>query len=455
MGALAASFRDPSGYVVNVDGIFLRIVQPRYRAEYEHLLQSGLYESLKQRKLLIPHEEVAESRFPNAFKVLKPVQLSTISYPYEWCFRQLKDAALATLEIQKLAMDFGMSLKDASSFNIQFVHGKPTLIDTLSFEKLEARPWVAYAQFCRHFLAPLALMSRRDIRLVRLMRLHIDGIPLDLASKLLPWTTWLSFWLCVHVHLHAKNERRVAGKPVVAPRGKYRLSSLQGLIQSLESAVRGLQWEPGKQSWANYYESTVTGGGYVAHKKQLVSEFLDAATPASVWDLGSNTGLFSRLASDKGIPTCSFDGDPDCVEINYRETCRRGESNLLPLWMDLTNPSPALGWQHQERMSWLERARPDLTLALAIVHHLAIGNNLPLPKIAEFFGNFSRWLVIEFVPKDDSNAQKLLQVREDIFSDYTQENFEACFAKWYLTERKQQVADSNRILYLMRRRADD
>ncbi len=456
MEKTGASFKDPSGFIVRRGGEFLRVVQPVYREHYETLMQSGLYQKLVAEQLLLPHEEAdGLADFPGAWKILRPRQLDFISYPYEWSFSQLQDAALVTLRIQKFAVAHGMSLKDASAFNIQFVDGRPMLIDTLSFEKLPAgQPWVAYAQFCRHFLAPLALIAYRDARLGQLTRVHLDGVPLDLASALLPWRTRWKLWLLVHLHWHAGSQKRFADRSLDAsgPTRNYSLNSLRGLLDSLVTAINKLHWSPPKTVWGNYYEATVTGGRYVEDKKKWVTEFLRAARPASAWDLGSNTGAFSRLASEQGVPTLSFDGDPDCVEINYLESRQKGEKHLLPLLLDLTNPSPALGWAHAERMSWLERGQPDLVLALAVIHHLAIGNNLPMERLATFFHGLGRWLIIEFVPKNDANAQKLLRVREDIFMDYSRDNFEREFAKGFVIEKSQVLQDSERVLYLMRRR---
>jgi len=448
-----ASFRDPNGCIVQYRGEFLRVIQPSYAAHYQCLFESGLYQELVNQGLLIAHEEIKTEAFPGAFKVIRPRQLSFVSYPYEWCFSQLKAAALATLAIQRAALARGMILQDASAFNIQFIDGKPMLIDTLSFERLRLQPWPAYGQFCRHFLAPLALMSLRDPRLGQLARVHLDGIPLDLARKLLPWRSRLKLSLLIHLYWHAASSQGSGGKTAKnrAP-ANYRLSSLQGLVAFLESAVQKLDWQPPKTSWATYYGGTVTGGKYVEHKKLLVAQFLQAAQPRSVWDLGANTGVFSRLASATKADTFAFDGDPDCVEINYLETRRTGESRLLPLLMDLTNPSPALGWAHEERMSWMQRQSPDLVMALGLVHHLAIANNLPLDRIEQFFTRLSAWLIIEFVPKNDENAQKLLTVREDIFPAYTREDFEKQFGASHTILRAEPVQDSPRTLYLMRRR---
>lgn len=199
---MPGSFRDPSGFIFFENGSLYRQVNIVYRENYDQLINSGLYETLVRLGLMVSHEEVDlhYARTNSAYRILKPALIPFISYPYEWCFSQLKDAALTTLEIQKKALDFGMSLKDASAYNIQFLDGKPVFIDTLSFEKYEeGQPWVAYRQFCQHFLAPLALMCFSDVRLNQLLRIYPDGIPLDLASCLLPLRTFLKFSLLSHI----------------------------------------------------------------------------------------------------------------------------------------------------------------------------------------------------------------------------------------------------------------
>jgi len=453
MKVVGASFRDPSGCVIEDEGEFLRVVRPAYAEDYRFLVKSGLYQALSAQGLLIPHEEIERPDVEGAFKVLRPRQVPFISYPYEWCFSQLRDAALATLAIQKAAMAHGMCLKDASAFNIQFVEGRPMMIDTLSFERLRLRPWAAYGQFCRHFLAPLALMSWRDARLGQLLRTQLDGVPLPLAATLLPWRARLDPWLLMHLFLHAASETRVARIPPkpIQPRN-FPLRSFLGLTSSLESAIQKLQWQPPKTDWAGYYQGTVTGGRYVEHKQQIVAGFLKTVQPRTVWDLGANTGLFSRLAAQSAEGVLSFDADPACVELNYLETRRARQTRLLPLLMDLTNPSPALGWDHRERMSWLERPKPDMVLALGLAHHLAIANNVPLDRMADFCARLGPWLAVEFVPKHDANARKLLHAREDIFDRYTREDFEQAFGRRFTIQDSRTVQDSERQLYLMRLR---
>ncbi len=456
---LGASFRDPSGFLFTREGVLYRQVNQAYQAHYDQLMSSKLYGKLVDAGLLISHEEVslAAEEPQSAYRVIKPERLRFISYPYEWSFSQLKDAALATLAIQKHALDAGMVLKDASAYNIQFHNGKPTLVDTLSFEAYhEGEPWVAYRQFCQHFLAPLALMGTTDVRLSQLLRVYIDGIPLDLASRLLPWQTRYNLGLGTHIHLHASAQKRYAGKATTATQTTRKMSTLSfmGLMDSLESTIQKLAWQPAGTEWGDYYTASASHYSPAAFtgKKELVSRLLERIQPASVWDLGANTGEFSRLASAKGAHTIAFDIDPAAVEHNYTSMKRGKETHLLPLVMDFTNPSPSIGWHNRERQSLVERAPADSLMALALIHHLAISNNVPLPMLAAYLCELGHWLIIEWVPKDDSQVQKLLASRQDIFSTYHQEGFEAAFGEFFTIHEKHPVQESPRVLYLMETR---
>ncbi len=454
-GLVASSFRDPSGFLFVKEGVLYRQVNTSYREDYDSLMGSGLYKTLADDGLLIPHQEVdLDAVIPaSAYKVIKPCVIPFISYPYEWCFSQLKDAALTTLEVQKKALSFGLSLKDCSAYNIQFDRCKPVFIDTLSFERYrEGEPWVAYKQFCQHFLAPLALMSCKDIRLNRLLQLYVDGVPLDLTSSLLPRSTRLNFSILTHIHLHAKAQRSFSDKVVDTKGPRVSQLSFRGLIDTLESAVRKLKWKCGESEWGRYYDDTNYSPEGMQHKKQIVSEILDKTTPGVVWDLGANVGMFSRLASDRGGNVISLDIDPVAVEKNYMECVEEDSPTILPVLFDLTNPSPGIGWGNNERMSLSERGPADMVFALALLHHLAISNNLPFSKIAEYLSTICASLIIEFIPKEDSQVQRLLATREDIFRGYTQRDFESEFKRKFTIEHSTKIKDSTRTIYFMKKR---
>lgn len=455
-GQLPASFRDPSGFIFMRNGSLYRQINGVYSEDYLTLMQSGLYDALLKDSLLVQHDEVdLPPQAPGAFRIIRPEVIPFISYPYEWCFSQLKDAALTTLKIQKKALKHGMTLKDASAFNIQFKKGKPLLIDTLSFEKYrEGSPWVAYRQFCQHFLAPLSLMSYTDVRLNQMLRIHLDGIPLDIAHALLPWRTRFKYSTLTHIHLQHRVQRHFADKAVDEKRLKVGRFGLMGIIASLESAVKKLKWKPEATEWGDYYEDTNYSPAALQHKKDIVSAFLLDINPASVWDMGANTGVFSRIASEMGLPTVSFDIDPAAVEKSYIEVTKKGEMNILPLVLDLTNPSPAIGWAHQERMSLIERGPVDAVFAFALIHHLAISNNLSFSKIAEFFSRICRYLIIEYIPKSDSQVQRLLRTRKDVFTDYGQQSFEKELSRNFIIKERVDIRESERTLYLMKNLKD-
>jgi hypothetical protein len=447
-----SSFRDPSGFVFLQDGAPYRQINACYRREYDRLVDSGLYEELVGAGLLIPHT-VVDLPAPEGGLVIRPERVAMISYPFEWCFGALKDAALVTLEIQKRAISKGMSLKDASAYNIQFQKGKPVFIDTLSFEAYEeGRPWVAYGQFCRHFLAPLLLMSYVDVRLGLAARNYVDGIPLDLASRMLPGRTRWNPSVMMHVHVHGKAQ--AGGVDSSKRQARVSRTGLLGILDNLEGTVRKLSWEPKGTEWADYYEDTNYGKDGLAAKEKLVDAFLDGAgpKPASVWDVGANDGRFSAIAASRGIATVAWDLDPAAVEKCYRRAKASEGLDLTALIQDLANPSPGLGWAHRERQSMVDRGPADVVLALAVIHHLAIGNNVPLPEIASFFAAIGSTLIVEFVPKSDSQVRRMLANRQDVFPAYTQEGFEEAFSVPFEVARREVVGGTERCLYLMKRK---
>ena len=460
---LPASFRDPAGFLFRRGGTLYRQVNDRHREAFDALMTGGLYDTLVDRGLLIPHEQVeVEPAEPTLGSlVIRPEVVPFVSYPFEWSPGQLRAAAEATLEIQRLAVEHGMSLRDASAYNIQFRDGSPVLIDTLSFEPLvEGAPWVAYAQYCRHFLAPLALMRYVDVRLGSLLRTEIDGVPLDLASRTLPRRTRFRMGLGLHLHAHARSQRRYAGDGASAGarrRGTMSRQALLGLVDSLATTTRKLQWQPGESAWRDYYaagESYSTGSA--AHKHEIVESLLRERPAAMVWDLGANTGHFSRLAAEvTGATVVAMEMDPSAVEVHWQQVRAAdgsGRGSVLPLLVDLANPTPAQGWAHRERASIQDRGPADVVLALALVHHLAIANNVPLEDLFAWLAELAQTVVIEWIPKEDPMVQRLLASREDVFDDYHTEGFERAAARYFSVTRAEQVKDSLRTVYLLARR---
>lgn len=457
----SGSFRDPSGYIYKLkDNKIIREIREPGHSDYDSLMESGLYDELVSNSLLVAHKDVTEKHrkdFKKAYKVIQPDVIKFISYPYEWAFSQYKDAALTTLEIHRRALGKGLTLKDASAYNIQFQDGHPVFIDTLSFEKYEdGEPWVAYKQFCQHFLAPLALMSRTDIELNKLMQTYIDGIPLALACKLLPKRAKLQPGLYAHLYMHSRSQSKHENtkSETVEKVRKARLSknSHIGLIESLAHTVKSMQLPKSSTEWGEYYTFTNYSPSAFKSKEKLVFDMIKKVKPEFVWDLGANDGSFSRVAAAAGpkINVASFDIDPNAVEKNYRTVSKNNEKQILPLLLDLTNPSSAIGWANSERLSLIERGPADLVMSLALIHHLAISNNVPLDELAFFMARISKYLVIEFVPKGDSQVNILLATRKDIFPDYNEKGFEKAFSARFKIIDKKKVPGTKRTLYLLK-----
>ena len=288
---------------------------------------------------------------PNAYKILLPDQLSFISYPYEWCFEQWKDAAILTLDILKTALHYGMVLKDATAFNIQFVSGSPVWIDTLSFEKYdETKPWIAYRQFTECFLAPLLLARYRSPDLLKIFSIYANGIPLNLLVKMLPFKSKLDPNVLMHIVLQnsvSGNKKHHQKKNAVFNRQK-----LFNITENLISFVKSLKLPANRTTWNNYYEETVLNQEYLNSKVNLVKSWTADLSISTILDWGTNTGLFAELVAAQGKTTIAVDADTDCINRLY-QSCREKEvTNLTPLCIDLTYPSPAIGWDNLERKSF-------------------------------------------------------------------------------------------------------
>ena len=449
---VSSSFRDPSGYLFKKNGILYRRVNLSYKQHYDKLISSGLFEKLVKEKKLVNHEEVSsDSGDETAYMLLRPSFVTFISYPYEWSFSQLKDAAILTLEIQEEALNHGLTLKDANGFNITFSECAPIFIDTLSFERyVEGRPWIAYGQFCRHFLSPLLLMKHCDERLIKLLNTNLDGIPLDIASKLLPKRTYLSIAILLHIHFHAMAVKKYGDANKKVEGGKMSLDGQRLLIRQLKNTIRSLKLNRKPDSvWKKYYQTKSYSDDQFEKKLSICRSFLTRYQPKLVWDLGCNTGQICALSASMKIPTIAVDNDHDSIEelyLNFRDK----QFQIYPLYLDIVNQSPNCGWASAERSSLNDRGPAEMVFAMALVHHLVIANNILLLSVAEWFHLIcSRYLAIEFVPKDDIQVTRLLLNREDIFEAYEENKFREAFSTYFEILETNPVLDSGRVIYLM------
>jgi hypothetical protein len=383
--------------------------------------------------------------------VLKPTLLAQITYPYEWCFDQFKDAALLTLQVHLRALEHGMVLKDASAYNIQTLGaGRPCLIDHLSFDFVaEHSAWPAYGQFCRNFLAPLALMSCTDPSLGKLMQIHIDGIPLDLACRLLPISTRFRMGMQLHLHVHAKMIAKHGRTKKKAEFSKLSAEQMVALARSLERTIGRLQPNKRATEWGDYASSSNYSAPAIDAKLAAVRQMVQQVKPGVIWDIGGNDGRYARALSDIAQRIVCIDSDPGAVNRNYMICRHEGIANVIPLTVDFTNPSPNIGFANRERLGLEQRGKPDLAMLLALVHHLAFTHNLPLSRIAAFLAELCRHVIVEFVPKHDPNAERLLLNRKDVFDDYSEEGFRMAFSKHFSILREAPVPETERKLFLM------
>ncbi len=450
----AGSFRDPAGYVFSNGRDIFRTVNAIALDDFKKVRASGVIEAMVEHGLLIPSEFVepdaldrglfvgARGELPEL--VIRHPKVPFISYPYEWTFGQLKDAALAHLDLQIRCLEYGVALSDASPFNMQLFEGRFRHIDLLSLTPyVEGEPWRGYNQFCRMFLAPLLGEAWTGIAFQPMLRGQIDGLDLHDVSRMLPKTKlWRSVNALLHISFQAKviarasSTKSISAKPakVSLPKSRFR-----ALLLELHSWISGLNSGRNRRSyWSDYASDNTYTSDTRRTKLDFIRAWASKVRGGMIWDIGGNSGDFSKAALEGGASlSVIFDSDIDSLEKAY-EDAKRGVP-ILPLLVDIANPSPQQGWKQRERAGLNERSRPDGLIALAVIHHLAIGRNLPLQEVVHWLVDAAPEGIIEFVPKSDPMIVEMLFEREDVFVDYDEEHFLA-----YLGE-KAEITGSARL----------
>lgn len=452
MNTEGGSFRDPRGHVFYRDGRVFRTIGSRALADYDYLRKSGLSGRLIEKKWLIPANEVTGILPDPTQLVVEHERLPFVSYPYEWSFSQLKAAALHQLDVHLEALKHGMTLSDSSAYNVQFVGAKPVFIDLLSFQVYEeGMQWTGHRQFCDQYLHPLIFSSVFPVPFNAWLRSSLEGLSGQDLFSLLPWRSRLSPRTLLHVSLPQWLQKSVSDNSSAIQRAaKRRLpkATLEFMLRSLRDWIRTLSPKVSRTTWGDYYEATQNYTDSEADiKHRIVSEFIGRHRPATVWDLGCNTGEFSQTALAAGATrVIGFDFDTLALEKAYR---RAVDKNLdfLPLFQDAANPSPDHGWNGAERKSLYARRNADAVIALAFEHHLAIGRNIPLKQLVAWIVSLAPTGLVEFVPRGDSNLDRLLKHREDVFEDYTEEGFRQAIEEVARVDRVDVVSASGRKLY--------
>ena len=447
------SFRDPSGFIFYENGNVYRSIDFSYKENFNHLVNSGLYDDLVQKGLLIKHNEVdvAENN-PHQYKKLLVEKIPFISYPYEWSFNQFKDALLLTLKIQKISIKYGMTLKDATPYNIQFKNNQPIFIDTLSFEiiKEENYVWKPYKQFCEMFLGPICLMRHVDPSLNRLLINYINGVPLILVNKLLPLKCKFNLTVFSHIVLHNLIKENLSSKSSNSEKqSKLSKTKHLNIIDQLENYILNLKTPNINTEWAAYNEETMTEKEeYVIDKEKAVLSFLKEEKYSICWDVGSNDGFFSYLIAKKNTENLiSFDIDWRCVDMNYLKCKEQKISNVFPLILDLSNPSPAIGWLNLERGSTYDRFKsPDLICCFALMHHI-INSGIPFNNFIDFLAKSKKDVLLEFIPISDPKCKIIFDSRDEEFQYPTLEDFKTIISKNFKILKTRKLEKTNRVLF--------
>lgn len=456
------SFRDPSGRVYSENGRIYRTVSAAAAEDYRAVRDTGLLDELTGEGWLARTEEVDPAKVglePEAGGILlEHERIPFISYYYEWSFSALKAAALLHLRIHLRALAKGITLKDATAYNVQFRGVQPVFIDLLSFTPyVEGSIWEGHRQFCEQFLNPLLLRALLGVPHNAWCRGSMEGIDSGELSRLLPLRRKFNPKVLMHVTLLSRLQALGAGDrdatletmsmPPLLPRDK-----LVRMLGKLESWIEGLHpADTGKTVWADYETDNIYDSEENAVKHEFIARTVKEHNPSLVWDIGCNTGEFSETALKAGSDyVVGFDFDQNALDSAFARS-KGKELALLPLYLDAVNPSPNQGWNEEERSGYRGRICADCVLGLALIHHLAIGKNIPLRSVVHWLMDTAPLGVVEFVPKNDAMVKQMLALREDIFPDYTAEKFES-----YLKERgeileKQQTSKSGRCLYLYKR----
>lgn len=448
-----SSFRDPSGYVFTENDAIKRVINPIYFKQYDALSTSGFFNNLFQNQLLIAHKELVRT---DERIIIQPEKIPFITYPYEWSFNMYKEAALLTLKLQKYGLEHGFSLKDASAFNITFHKGKAVFIDTLSFDFYkENSPWRAYKQFVTHFFGPLVLAHYHGADQLKALSSFIDGVPLKMISSMLPFKTKLSPVLYSNIHLLAKLEDKhnedYKGEAKVASLSK---KGLLNIIKSLYNYIKNLELKE-RSEWGNYYNKTNYTDGAFIKKSEIINAWVDKLKPKSLIDIGGNDGTFVRKINASIETALVCDIDNNAVDFNHKTMKLNKEQFMLPFLLDVLNPSASIGLNNKERDAFLNRIKafnPDVTLALAVIHHMSLSGNVPFIESAKFFSIFSKHLIIEFPKRQDSWVQRLIRSKMDFqshFEFYTIENFEKSYSEFFTIKDQVSIPNSERVLFLM------
>jgi precorrin-6B methylase 2 len=452
------SFRDRDGRVFYLDGVVHRGLGERAWADWLALSQARFFERATAAGKIVHTQESdlggGELRsFDEGWVgALRHQRIPFVSYPYEWTFSMLRDAALLQLELLEGALGEGMTLKDCSSFNIQWLGSTPVFIDVASFQRRpEGEPWIGYLQFCQLFLYPLMLCAYKGIDFRSWLRGSLEGITPEDLARVMSARDLLRPGVFKHVYLQAKLRQRTRDARHSVRRqlqdAGFGHQLILNNVRQLRKLVAGLEWRPLESGWVSYAECNTYAESERREKEEFVRRAAARRHRTLAWDLGCNTGAFSRILSEHADYTVAIDSDPQVIDRLYSELAQEAEGKILALVNDLADPSPDRGWRGCERRALAERSAPDMVLGLALLHHMVIGANLPLAEVVEWFAGFGAEVVLEFVSKEDPMVARLLLNKTDQFDDYERAVFEDCLVRHFEIVDRKELSSGSRTLY--------
>lgn len=463
------SFRDRSNRVFDDGKNIVRGVDGAALGKWRDLQAESFFQELAEQRAVVKTEEIpAPAELSGWAGALSHERIPFLSYPYEWSFGMLQDAALLHLDILLKALDAGWTLKDASAYNIQFINSRPVFIDIPSFEPhVEGEPWKGYRQFCMMFLYPLMLKAYRGVDFAPFLRSDLEGIDPTVADRLLGGRVRLRKGVLSHVMLHSRMQQHAAASELDEARhlteeaggnvgqktwSRQSKTMVLATIDGLRRTVAKLRSPDGRTTWGNYDTDHSYGDVSFERKREFVAKHAGDRTRRIIWDIGCNTGTFSRLCESHCDHVISIDGDPKAIERLYQAEKRRDGSKLLPMIMDLSNVSPAQGWRGRERKALEERGEPDLVLCLALIHHMVISANIPMTEFIEWLHGLGGDVIIEFVTAEDDMARMLLRNKVNQYEDYTIANFERLVSERFDVTDSEGLKGGHRKIYYLRRR---
>ncbi len=448
------SFRDPESRVFYAGDEVYRALSADGLSDFEALRATGLLDDER-----VVRTETAEHTAAlrgllvhEPAGVLRHERIPFVSYPYEWTFSMLKDAALLQLDLLLSSLEHDLVLKDATPYNVQFKGARPVFVDIGSFERLrEGEAWVGYRQFCMLYLYPLLLQSVKDVPFHPWLRGSIDGITPTQMRSLMSFRDRFRKGMFTNVFLHARLEARYADRPDQVKKEVRRVFKKElfvANVRKMRKLVDRLEWNPPEGVWTAYGERNSYTDDDAARKDEFVREVATSREWKLVWDIGANNGRYSRIAAEGAKHVVAVDADQGPVELLYRDLRGEGNEQILTLTMNLADPSPGLGWRGLERRSMPDRGKPDLVLALALIHHVAIAANVPVKEFVDWLASLGSALVIEFPTREDPMVKKLLAPKRDgLHPDYELGFFERTLKEAFEVERSERIESGTRILY--------